>query len=511
MQFLKGTKNRVFCFQILSMKHSLFFAGLGSLPIILLPGCQTNHQIPPPNIIFILADDLGYGDLSCLNPESRIRTPIIDRFASEGCVLTNAHSPSSVSSPTRYGILTGEYCFRSPLKSGVLTGYSPALIKSETLTVAELLQNHAYHTACIGKWHLGLNWAPRDSSQPLYSGDPWAPTSTNIDYSRPVSGGPDSHGFDYSFIIPASLDMVPYCFLQNGKAIAPVTQTIKGNNEPRGVFWRSGEIQDNFRLNQVLPTLTTEAINYIESRSATGQPFFLYLPLTAPHTPWLPDSSFVNQSGAGTYGDFVVQIDHCIGTILEAVMKGKIEQNTLIIITSDNGSNWTTNDILKWQHRSNGIFRGQKSDVWEGGHHVPFLTRWPAKINAGSKSDQLICLTDLLATVAQLTGHQTTKNEGPDSYSFLDALSGKKPGKHSRNSVIHHSISGMFAITAGNWKLIDGRGSGGWSDAGNPNDPPRQLYNLQKDPKETDNLIFSNPIIADSLTRMLEAAKKSPI
>jgi arylsulfatase A-like enzyme len=473
-----------------------------------MPACKAHHQQDLPNIVYILADDLGYGDLSCLNPDSRIKTPFMDQIAREGMIFKNAHSPSAVCSPTRYGILTGEYCFRTSLKSGVLMGYSPRLIESRKNTVAEIMKSAGYQTACIGKWHLGLDWMRKDTALPLITGDPWIPETSNVDYTGPVHGGPSDNGFDYSFIIPASLDITPYLYIRNGKSIAPVKNTVTGSDNPRGVFWRPGDIQDGFRHQTVLETITKEAVQYIENQSAVKTPFFLYFPLSAPHEPWLPSAEFNGQSGAGTYGEFVLQVDHCIGEIMKVLKARHLDKNTIFIVTSDNGSNWTPEDIAKWNHKGNWIFRGQKSDAWEGGHHIPFLVRWPEKINPGSQSDQLICLTDLFATCAELTGYQKKPDDGRDSYSFFPVMLKKNPDNPLRTSVVHHSISGMFAITSGPWKLIDGKGSGGWSPGGKNDPAAGQLYDLKNDPGETVNLFEKNPVIVNDLMNQLNTIRK---
>jgi arylsulfatase A-like enzyme len=490
------------------VKSSSYYFGIPAVALLLQPACKPVKENPLPNIVFILADDLGYGDLSCLNPGSRITTPEMDRIAREGMTFSRAHSPSAVSSPTRYGILTGEYCFRTSLKTGVLTGLSPALVDPRKITSAEVLRTAGYESACIGKWHLGLDWSRNDTTLPLATGDPWAPVTSNVDWDGSITGGPNDHGFDYSFIIPASLDIVPYCYIRNGKLIAPVKDTIAGCSSPRGAFWRSGDIQEGFELDQVLQTITGEAVKFISDRAGKRNPFFLYLPLSAPHEPWLPASTFKNKSAAGTYGDFVTQVDSCVGEINRTLERMHLSENTIVIVTSDNGADWTAEDIAKWSHRSNWIFRGQKSDIWEGGHHIPFLVKWPARIKGGSKSDQLVCLTDLSATCSELTRYSRTPADGPDSFSFLPALLGTKPVSPLRTSIIHHSVNGMFAITSGDWKFIDGKGSGGWSGKGKPDDPPGQLYNLAADPGEAVNLYTDNPSKVAELKRILDEIKK---
>ncbi len=490
------------------MKTNVFLAGISTVPIIFSTGSKIENLADRPNIVIILADDLGYGDLSCLNSASRIKTPFMDQIARQGMVFTSAHSPSAVSSPTRYGILTGEYCFRSPLKSGVLTGYSPRLIDAKKTTIAEMIRLAGYQTACIGKWHLGLDWARKDSSLPMIIGDPWnRPNTRNIDYSAAVGGGPDANGFDYSYIIPSSLDITPYIYLRNGKSIAKVADTISGRDNPRGIFYRSGDIQEGFKLETVLETLTSEAIGYLKQQSASKSPFLLYFPLTAPHEPWLPSDPYKGKSGAGTYGDFVNQVDDCVGRVLATLEEQHLDKNTIVIVTSDNGSNWTPEDIKIWNHKGNWIFRGQKSDIWEGGHHIPLLVRWPGKISEGRVSDQLVCLTDFFATFAELTNYKRNQDEGPDSFSFLSVLTGKEPASPLRTSIIHHSISGMFAITSGNWKFIDGKGSGGWSEKGRPEDPAGQLYNMKSDPSEKNNLFDQNPDIVRDLKNQLNDIK----
>ena len=476
--------------------------------VLLAGGCSPLQPETFPNIIYILADDLGYGDLSALNRSSKIPTPAMDRIAHEGITFTDAHSPSAVCTPTRYGVLTGQYCFRTSLKSGVLVGYSPQLIDHERLTVAELLQRAGYHTACIGKWHLGLDWPKKDSSMPLIDSDGWGRTKTsNINYEGYV-GGPNEHGFDYSFIIPASLDIIPYVYIRDGRLTGPVNDTIAGCNDPRGVFWRPGDIQEGFKLEETLPVLTDEAVGFILKQKETDAPFFLYFPLTAPHTPWLPAEEFAGSSNAGIYGDFVCEVDHMVGRVLDALVDIGKADHTIVILTSDNGSHWTPNDIALWNHHANAEFRGMKSDVWEGGHHVPFLVRWPKKIKAGQITAEVTCLTDLMATCAELTRQELTGDNGQDSYSMLPVLLGAQYTSPIRNHTIHHSVSGVFAIRAGDWKFIDHPGSGGWSYPGTKEDAPGQLYNMVTDRGETSNLFVDEPEIVRMLKDKIEDIKR---
>lgn len=458
-----------------------------------------------PNIIYILADDLGYGDVRCLNPESKIPTPRMDQLAAEGMTFTDAHSASAVCTPTRYGLLTGRYAWRTRLKQHVLWGYSPPLIDHGELTVAQYLKDQGYHTACIGKWHLGLGWQTTDGAT---LGDASDLTGDNIDFARPYTHGPLSLGFEYFFGIAASLDMPPYVYLERDHATAIPTAM-------RPTTFRAGLTAEGFEPVKVLPDLTNRAIAYVKERHAANpdQPFFLYLPLTSPHTPVVPESWAKGMSQAGDYGDFVVQTDRAIGQVLDALDDLNLRKNTLVIVTSDNGSTEPTDKMEKeFGHRPNHHFRGRKSDVWEGGHRVPFIVRWPAQITAGSTSAETTCLTDLLATVADLVGAPLPEGAGRDSVSMLPALLGEKRERPLRDFTVHHSIDGTFALRQGPWKFIDGPGSGGWSSQGvsgpKPGDPLVQLYNLGDDIGETQNLCEAMPEMVAQLRALLDACKQ---
>ena len=472
-----------------------------------------------PNIVYILADDLGYGDLSSLNENSGIKTPNMDKIVEEGIYFSDAHSNSSVCTPSRYGILTGRYAWRSNLKKGVLWGYDAPLIEKDRETVASFLKNNGYKTACIGKWHLGLGWKAKDSLKPIVKYE-WTKVfkkgdNSNVDYNKPVSG-PNSLGFDYSYIIPASLDMTPYLYLENEKAVELPIAYTSGKSEDlegRGVFWRAGEVAPGFDFYKVLDEFSDKAVSYIESRKEEATPFFLYLPLTAPHTPWLPSSLFKGKSKAGKYGDFVTQVDHTVGKILKALEKSGKSENTLIIVTSDNGSNWTLQDKQQFKHRANYIFRGQKADIYEGGHHIPYIARWPNKIKPGSKSKQIICTTDLLATLSGIINKPLPEGAGEDSYNMLSAYLGSDKGKQIRNYTIHHSLEGLFSIRKGKWKLTTKLGSGGFTKP--VNDDPKEkgmagtLYNLQEDINEQTNLYNKYPKVVAELKKLLEKIKNS--
>src|SRR5262245_10251301 len=445
-----------------------------------------------PNIILILADDLGYGDLSSYNSASKIPTPHLSQLASQGMRFTDAHSPSSVCTPTRYGLLTGRYAWRTKLKQGVLNGYSPYLVEPNRATLATLLLRQGYRTAGIGKWHLGLG-----------NSDP-------TDYGQPLRPGPNDAGFDDFFGIPASLDMPPYVFFQNDRVVEAPSASIEASEMRRkggNGFWRAGAIAPGFKHEAVLPMLTEKAIAFIEKQSS-DKAFFLYLPLSAPHTPWVPTAEFRGKSGADYYGDFVVQVDDTVGRVLKALDESGVANNTLIFFTSDNGAHWLPEDIAKWGHHANGNLRGQKADIWEGGHRVPFIVKWPGNIKAGSRSDQLVCLTDLMATIAAMTGIPLLPDSGEDSLDFSTVLLGRKSGAALRSVIVHHSADGTFAIRQGHWKLALALGSRGFSlpkeETPKPGEAEGQLYNLRDDPQEQHNLWLRESKTVTRLKALLE-------
>ncbi len=450
--------------------------------LLLFTGCsnQKEKADKDPNIIFIMADDLGYGDVSCFNEDSKIITPHIDKLAAGGVMFTDAHTSSSVCTPTRYGIMTGRYNWRSKLKKSVLNGYSKALIPQERKTIAGFLKENGYKTAGIGKWHLGWDWANVDAGK------------DSIDYSRKVRNGPTTLGFDYFFDFCGSLDMAPYVWIKNDMpTMVPVKETVNKGNQ---TWWRKGPTSDDFEHEQVLPLITEKTIKYINENAGGEQPFFIYMPLPAPHTPILPTEEFKGKSGLDNmYGDFVIMVDAMVGRIMSTMEKQGIADNTILIFTSDNGcSNQADFEQLATRgHDPSYVFRGHKADIFEGGHRVPYIVRWPEKVNPG-KTDQLICTTDLFATVADILQVGYTDDVAEDSYSFLPALQ-VKSNAQVRTSIVHHSINGSFAYRKNQWKAIFCPGSGGWSDP-KPNSPgieelPKfQLYNLNEDITEEKNL-----------------------
>jgi len=437
---------------------------------------------PRPNIVLIYADDMGWGDIKAYNPDSRIPTPSLDALAADGIIFADAHSSSAVCTPSRYSLLTGRYSWRTSLKSGVLNGRSPLLIDTERETLADMLKHAGYNTMMIGKWHLGLG-----VDEPNYAGS--------------LSPGPNQLGFDYFFGIPASLDHEPYVLVENDRVTTPLTgKTIARSGMRRGGgegFWREGEIGEGFVHAEVLPTLARKAVEKIEEVASDDKPFFLYLPLTSPHTPWLPTEEFRGISGAGYYGDFVAQTDGVVGMVMQAIDVAGIAGDTIVIYSSDNGAHWKPEDIESYGHRANGSWRGQKADIYEGGHRVPLIIRWPGRVLAGSSSDALVVLNDIMATIADIVDVELGDGTAPDSFDFSDVLLSSGSGEHNRPAVVHHSHRGRYAVRRGDWKLVEGLGSGGFSRPQDvdpePGQIPYQLYNLAEDPAETTNVADDDP------------------
>ncbi|MFH1742676.1 MAG: sulfatase-like hydrolase/transferase [bacterium] len=509
----------------LCRRDFLKVAGAGGLAAMMPLAAQSEQAAQKyPNIVFILADDMGFGDLACQNPDTKIPTPCLDQLAKEGIRFTDAHSPSAVCSPTRYSILTGRYAWRSRLKDSVLWPWDAPLIEPGRLTVAQLLKQHGYNTACIGKWHLGWDWATSDGSRmndqiPVGKYDDKIRTAfgKKIDFTQPIANGPTQKGFDYYFgdDVP---NFSPYCFIENDRTIGIPTE-----EKPDSMFGTPGPMLKGWKLDEVMPALTRKAVEFIKAKPGQGpfnksetKPFFLYFPLTAPHTPIAPAPEFKGKSQADGYGDYVYQVDWTVGQVLKALDESGQVDNTLVIFTSDNGSPGRDgtdmagppNSVRKYGHNPSYIYRGIKADAWDGGHRVPFLARWPKHIQPGSTSDEIICHVDFMATCATLLGYALPDNAGEDSYNILPALLGEKSEKPIREATVHHSINGMFAIRQGKWKLILGRGSGGWSKESKEADPPMQLYDVYGDPSETINLYAKHPEIVEQLTNLLEKYKK---
>ncbi len=439
-----------------------------------------------PNIVYIICDDLGYGDVQILNPEKgKIPTPKIDAFAKEAMTFTDAHSASAVCTPSRYAILTGRYAWRSRLQEGVLRGgdeFEP-LIDENLETVPAMLKKAGYKTTAMGKWHLGFSFLD-EAGNPykLYKGKKLldAPVGAYVP-NGPVTRGFDSYiGFHHS----ASMNTV----IKDDKVI------------------------DHMPPIKMLQFLAGHAIEFITKEAKSEDPFFMYLALNSPHSPVVPSEAWQGKSGMGAYADFVMETDDAVGRVLKALEDNGIVENTLVFFTSDNGYSYPVAKGEKLEkefgHYPSANFRGSKSDIWEGGHRIPFMVRWPGKIEANSTNDRLICQTSLMATGAEITGMDLSENTGVDSYSILPLLENKK-AKTDYKLVVHHSINGKFSIRNKKWKLELTPGSGGWT---NPTDkvarkmnlPEIQLYNMEKDEEETTNVYKKHPRIVKRLTAELK-------
>jgi arylsulfatase A-like enzyme len=473
-----------------------------------------------PNIIFILADDWGLGDVKTYGGDRcKIDTPNMDQLAADGMKFMDAHTSSSVCTPSRYSVLTGRYNWRSKLKMYVLKGFSKALIEPNRQTVPSFLKDHDYNTAMIGKWHLGMQLPTTDgkSAKCTATTPEELKTKCNVDWKGTIKEGPNSIGFDYYWGISASLDMPPYIWIENDRFVGECT-TIKA-------FHRPGPAHADFEDYDVLPTLANKSAEYITKQARTQEPFFLYMPLNSPHTPISPSKAFQGKSKQGNYGDFVMETDWAVGQVVKAVEDAGIADNTLIIVTADNGcspqalKSGTKKNIHfrmgenepdnPTEHYPSDIYRGHKADIYEGGHRVPYIARWDGKVKAGSQCSDPVCLVDLYATCADILGAAIAEDAAEDSVSLLPNLLGTAKGP-VREAVVHHSINGSFAIRKGNWKLNFCPASGGWSDP-RPKDLVAkdvkewvQLFDLANDPAETTNLASKHPETVVQLTTLAQ-------
>lgn len=493
-----------------------FFYSVLTLSCLALNLSPTHARQPDavaPNIVIILADDLGYADASCYG--GKIQTPHIDRLAGQGMRFTDGHSTSSVCSPTRYGLLTGRYNWRSKLQRGVLGGLSPRLIEPGRMTIASLLKEHGYHTGCVGKWHLGMDWVRRQRGDVAELNIESREQVFNVDYSKPIANGPNSVGFDYYYGISASLDMVPYTFIENDHVVSLPTEDrdflMMQDRSPKSRT-RKGPAAPDFDAADVLPVIAGKSVAFIGDRAAeahNGHPFFLYVPLASPHTPILPTKEWQGKSGINPYADFVMQTDSAIGEILAALDQHQLTDQTLVVVTSDNGCSPQAKfeELAASGHYPGGPLRGHKADLFEGGLRIPFVVRWPTQVAAGSESHKLICQVDLFATVADIIGASVPANAAEDSISFLTTLKNSDAG--GRDHLVSHSINGSFAIRRGDWKLLLCGDSGGWS-APRPGSrqaeelPPMQLFNLKDDLGEKANLFDQYADESRELMSLLE-------
>lgn len=468
---------------------------LGSMAV--LSGCaQQLQEQKKPNIVFIFADDMGYGDVSAFNENSKIQTTNIDRIANEGVAFTDAHSSSSVSTPSRYSLLTGRYNWRSDLKSGVLMGYNKALIAPDRRTIASVLRDQGYQTACIGKWHLGWDWNNIEAGK------------DSVDFSKPITNGPTTRGFDYFYGIIASLDMAPYVYVENDMPTAlPDRETVNDGMK----YWRKGPTASDFDHEQTLPNFINRAVDYIHDKSKDDKPFYLYLPLPAPHTPILPIKEYQGKSGLNPYGDFVLMVDDMVGKVMKALKDAGVDDNTILVFSTDNGCSPQAkfDELQEKGHYPSYIYRGHKADLFDGGHRIPCVVRWPAKIKPHTVN-QTVCLTDFFATFATIADYQLKDSEGEDSYNILPLLLNEKEGDVIREATVHHSINGDFTIRKGEWKLLLSPSSGGWSFPKPGTDdeviktlPLVQLYNMKTDPAEKNNVYAERPEVVKELKDLM--------
>lgn len=477
-------------------------------------------ELTKPNIVVIYTDDQGYGDMSALNPQSKFQTPNLDRLAHEGIVFTDGHCADAVCTPSRYSLLTGRYSWRTSLKSGVLHAEGECLVTKDRMTVASLLKDNGFLTAMFGKWHLQMKFPGSVGKR---------------DWTQPITDGPTEHGFDYYFGIPASMNFGVLTFVENTRVTeAPSVWTHKKQmNEydtfrfmpPYDVERESAgdiEIAPGFRDDICLKVCTERTVEYIASHAQTaktGKPFFIYLALNSPHLPHCASPEFVGKSKVGAYGDFMLETDHRVGQVLTALDKHNLARNTLVFQSSDNGAeNGYAKRLEDYQHASNGELKGGKRDVYEGGHRVPFVMRWPEVIEAGRTCDQPVCQVDLLATCADIIGVKLPPNAGEDSYSLLAAMRGEDYPRPMRGPLMHHSGSGYFAIRDGQWKLNLFRGSGGSLKPvfiqPKSGEPPFELYDMKRDWRETTNVYDQHPDVVERLktlaTRIVHEGRSTP-
>lgn len=476
---------------------SVFTLGVYSLAL-------GKDRLGMPNIIYILADDMGPGDVSAYNPKGKIPTPNIDRLAHEGVMFTDAHTNSSVCTPTRYGILTGRYAWRTPLKSQVLSGHSPHLIEIGRETVASLLKKQGYATACFGKWHLGMDWPSTDGKEVRKS----APK--NVDFKAPIKNGPNDVGFDYFLGIAGSMNMDPHGLVENrhlkgDPEFVPTLDEInkRGLTQPSKPGW----VVKDYCQDSVLAILTQNAGNWIEAHA--DKPFFVYFPLPSPHSPIVPSANFRGKSGLNEHGDYCMETDWVVGQVLKKLDELGIAENTLVIFTADNGTSPKANfkEMQAKGHYPSLIYRGMKGTLWEGGHRMPFVARWPSQTKAGAVCNDPICTTDLFATVADWFDVKINDNTAEDSYSFLPVLLNKKLKGGQDRMIVHHSDLGYFAVRRGKWKVMYHNQGG--SNRRNPKDKPVinnadiLLFDMEKDPEESTNLSGVYPEVVEELTREL--------
>jgi arylsulfatase A-like enzyme len=474
----------------------------------------TSQATERPNVVVIYADDLGYGDVRCYNPNrGKIPTPHVDKLASQGMRFTDAHSSSGVCSPSRYTILTGRYHWRSSLQSGIVGLWGEPLITPDRLTIGGLAKQRGYRTACIGKWHLGWNWPIPAGKRKLLASTGEKRTSTVIAtdehrtawhevFSKPIAGGPIAVGFDEYFGTDVP-NWPPYCFIENDHTVGIPSEFGAPELFTKNQASQQGPALKGWTLEPILPALGDRVAAFIQREAKTSEPFLIYMPLTSPHTPLSVNDEWKGKSKLNLYADFVMETDAIVGQVLEVLEKSGAAKNTLVIFTSDNGCApyIGVTDLEKMGHYPSGPLRGYKADAWEGGHRVPFIARWPGVVIPDSICGQLVHQADLLATFAEIFETKLPDNAGEDSFSLMPLLKGGT--EPIREHAVSTSIGGTPSVRMGQWKYIPARGSGGWGKGGDQSQPV-QLYHLADDLGESRNLAAKNPTQVERMKVLLE-------
>jgi arylsulfatase A len=482
--------------------------------------CATDAAQAPPNIVILYADDMGYGDLGANHPQSKIPTPHLDRLAAEGLRFTDAHSSSGICSPSRYALLTGRHHWRD--FHDIVGSFGPAVFKPGQLTLPEMLRRRGYATACIGKWHLGWNWdAIRRPGSP-----PKSIAHGDFDWSRPIPGGPCDHGFD-TYFGDDVINFPPYTWIENDRVTtAPDTMLapdVVPTNPAEGRWeCRPGPARSDWNFHRVLPTLTDRAVAFVRGRRGDPRPFFLYVPLPSPHAPIIPNDAFIGRSQAGGYGDFVVQTDDACGRVLEALRETRLDSNTIVVFTADNGAErYAYARDERFDHWSSGPFRGVKRDLYEGGHHVPFLLKWPGVTEAGAVTDALVSQVDLMATLAAATGTELPADAAADSHDLLPWLTGRSAAP-PRTTLVHNTNPQQYAIRDGAWLLVAGPTGVASHTNGPPaawlekhgyhpdDDQPVELYDLETDVGQRHNVAAEHPAKVARLQALLARTRQQP-
>ena len=469
-----------------------------------------------PNIVILYADDMGYGDLGVQNPESRIPTPNLDGLAAQGTRFTDAHSSSGVCTPSRYALLHGRYHWRK--FHGIVNAFDQPILDADRTTLPEMLKTKGYKTACIGKWHLGWDWnaIKRPGAMPTREGvkgqGSFAPNA--FDWNKPIPGGPLSHGFDYYFgdDVP---NFPPYAWFENDRVITEPTVPLSTPKQTAEGAWeaRPGPSVKDWDFWAVMPKLTEKTVEWI-AQQKQDEPFFLYFPFTSPHAPIVPTPDFIGKSKAGGFGDFVTQTDDTVGRVLQALKDGGFAENTLVIFSADNGpEHYAYDRIRNFQHRSMGPLRGLKRDIWEGGHRVPFVIRWPGVVPAGKVNDGILSQIDVFATIATVVGADILAGSGEDSYSQLMLIKGESLS--ARDTVVHNTNANDYALRHGDWVLIAAKTGAvskvpAWFDQAHgytPNTQPGELYNLRDDLAQKHNLYAEQPDKVRELSTLLKQVR----